>query len=554
MKKKFSFTVKKLLELKTIEGLEIIAGKKGIEKSIYDVNIVDNPDSFEWFKAGDFLMSSGYFLKTSATNQRRMIKELAERNCAGLGIKIDRYWTQMPEAIISECNKLDFPLIVIPYKYSLSQISNEINNEVYFRENSLLNRYKKMQDVFTNCSFEENVVGNILKKLGEIINNSVILLNSEFQLIDYFEHFNEKYKINEFIDLKIGDKCFSPEFLDGIPKKVDKLPVSIKRVLVTDEMEIICKIFPIVYSKNIYGYLIVWETLKDMEYMDLIAIKNASLFISLDRIKIKQIEEALIKEKEDFFDDLIQNKIVSMNALRSLAKIYGLDPDGRYIVLNILLNSYGKGCFKTALDILTDICNLKNLKFQYVYRQSFIILFLPFSKESPEEKIWNIVEELVEKISGDFDKRKINYDKIIVSPLCKEFLEIGKTVLMTMDMLKLTEQIKYDEKVCYFRDIRGFYFLNNFVKRDNLKFFYERVLGKLERYDRENSGNLIETFDYYFKANQNIAVASKMMNIHRNTFLYRLDKIKILLNDGLNNSETLFTYQLALHIKKIIDD
>ena len=553
MKKNTSFTIKKLLELKTIEGLYIIAGKRGIMKNIYNSNIIDNPDSFEWFKPGDFLMSSGYFLKTSSSDdQRKMIRELSERNCAGLGIKIHRYLDKMPEPIIQECNRLGFPLIVIPYNYSLSQISNEINNEIYFRENSLLNKYKKIQGIFTNCSFEKNIVENILKQLGKMINNSILLLDSEFQLLSYFQHSDEKYEIKEFLDLNIRSKCFDKEFLINIPKNIDKLPVSIKRVLRKNNVDIICKIFPIVYLKNIYGYFIVWETLKKLEYIDLIAIENASLFISLDRIKIKQIEEALIKEKEDFFDDLIQNKIVSMNALRSLAKIYGLDTDKRYIIVTISLNSYNKIYFTKIINILSNICTSKNIKFQPVCRQSFIILFIPFSKNFSDKKIWNLIENVLDIFISELENKRMTFNKIAVSPLCDDFLEIGKTVLISMDILKLTAQIKYKEKVCYFKDIIGFYFLNNFGKREELTLFYKQTLGQLEKYDKKYNSNLIETLDYYFQANQNINSAAKLMEVHRNTFLYRLRKIKTILNDKLDNSELLFSYQLALHIKKII--
>lgn len=550
--KKMSLTIKKLLELRSINGLVIIAGKTGLNKSIYNVNIIDNPDSFEWFNPGDFLISSGYFFKTSPMLQRRLVRQLAEKNCAGLGIKINRYWDKIPTPIIQECNKRGIPLITIPYNYSLSQIYNEINTEIYSRENSLLNRYKKIQEAFGNYSFEENEKENIIKTLVNLINNSVLLLDSEFYLLDYFEHPNEVENISNFLELNVRSRCFTSEFLFDIPKNIKKLPLNISKVFIKNEKEIICKFFPIVHSNTIYGYFVIWESQKKLEYLDLVAIKSASLFISLDRIKAKQIEEALIKEKENFFDDLIQNRIVSMNALKNLATLYGLNPENTYVIMTISLNNYDLQQFTKVTNILSEIAKTKNIKFKQFYKHSFIILFLFFQKSLLDKKILDSVKILAKDLEIALKKHKICFEKIVISSICKDFSELGKVVLTTFEILNLSTQINFKEKICVFNDIKSFYFLNNFIKKEDLKIFYNQVLGQLEEENKLSNNKFIETLDYYFQANQNIALASKLANIHRNTFLYRMEKIKVILEDDFNDSESLFNYQLALHIGKII--
>ena len=60
------------------------------------------------------------------------------------------------------------------------------------------------------------------------------------------------------------------------------------------------------------------------------------------------------------------------------------------------------------------------------------------------------------------------------------------------------------------------------------------------------------TLEAYFKANGNVSEASKNLFIHRNTFIYRLEKIKEILKTDLNDAEQNFNYQLALKIYRIL--
>ena len=106
-----SFSIQKLVENPSVKGARIVAGFKKANNIIYNVNIIDNPDSYGWFTAGDFLLTTGYIYQNNPELQKQVIRELAEMNCAGLGIKIKRYWDEIPLVMIEEANKLNLPIV-----------------------------------------------------------------------------------------------------------------------------------------------------------------------------------------------------------------------------------------------------------------------------------------------------------------------------------------------------------------------------------------------------------------------------------------------------------
>ena len=81
----------------------------------------------------------------------------------------------------------------------------------------------------------------------------------------------------------------------------------------------------------------------------------------------------------------------------------------------------------------------------------------------------------------------------------------------------------------------------------------QKALGELMAYDSENHSHLLQTLDVYFSRSGSITEVAKQMYIHRNTCVYRLEKIKAILHDDFSNPMKLLRYQIALLALKIIE-
>lgn len=64
------------------------------------------------------------------------------------------------------------------------------------------------------------------------------------------------------------------------------------------------------------------------------------------------------------------------------------------------------------------------------------------------------------------------------------------------------------------------------------------MLKKLMQYDSEHGTDFFETFKEFLKNNCNVTEASKVLHMHRNSLLYRITRIKELLEDDFSSWET----------------
>jgi purine catabolism regulator len=77
---------------------------------------------------------------------------------------------------------------------------------------------------------------------------------------------------------------------------------------------------------------------------------------------------------------------------------------------------------------------------------------------------------------------------------------------------------------------------------------HEQSLGALIDYDQQNSAELVGTLDAFFAANGSPKEAAERLGVHRNTVLYRLDRIKEITGYDLDDAGVRMRLQLALHI------
>jgi PucR family transcriptional regulator, purine catabolism regulatory protein len=79
--------------------------------------------------------------------------------------------------------------------------------------------------------------------------------------------------------------------------------------------------------------------------------------------------------------------------------------------------------------------------------------------------------------------------------------------------------------------------------------FQEEILGPLLAY--EGGRELIHTLEVYFEHNGNLSQTAEALFVHRNTLIYRLERIADIAHMNLDLPETRLAVQLALHITRM---
>ena len=99
-------TVANCLELEAFTDAEIIAGKKGLKNEIKTISVLDvcgasDMDLIETARTG-LLLTSFADVRDDVDGQCRIVKEIAERGCAGLAVcNIGRVVKELDDKVIA---------------------------------------------------------------------------------------------------------------------------------------------------------------------------------------------------------------------------------------------------------------------------------------------------------------------------------------------------------------------------------------------------------------------------------------------------------------------
>ena len=554
-------TIDHILHLEKIEGIKLIAGASGIQNRISNVNMLDNPDTFDWLISGDLLLTTGYIFKNDVAYQKHLIQELYERNCAGLGMKVQRYFEKVPEMMISAANELGFPIIEIPYRYSLSDISNVVTSSIYGNMDSILKKSLSLHETFTKVALRGGTLNDITATIAEKIRNPLILLDSKFRLLAYKDIIENQVKLESIFDLHYKSVVFDNEFNNKLPVDPEKFKKSIKIKLIQNELSLICRVIPVIAIGTIYGYLVVVENVSKLTEIDYIALEHGATVIALERIKAKEIEVVKHRVRSDFFDDLLSDNIRSVNSLNNMAEIHGLNAYKKHYCMISELNNTQKtnndDFWKDNIQlskirdqvtkVIHAVLNLHKHKAISIHRRNKIITFVQIDEQDPKlvkNQSLEIARDIVEKCQKQFGA----VDMHIGIGKVYEILSMSKSFKEAQEAINMEFRLQDAAKVAHYENYMIYNLLGAELSKEKLKEFYDKTVGNLVDYDKENNTNLVESLKTYFAHNGNISEASKEMFIHRNTFIYRIEKIKSILASDLKDSEALLELQLGLKI------
>lgn len=110
--------------------------------------------------------------------------------------------------------------------------------------------------------------------------------------------------------------------------------------------------------------------------------------------------------------------------------------------------------------------------------------------------------------------------------------------------------VKGDDVLFEYSDMIPFYASQLILKRNEINDFTPEAIHIIKKHDEEKGTELMASLEKYLQFVGDPVSASIELNIHRNTLLYRINKIKELTNIDLDNGDTRFQLQLYFKLSE----
>src|SRR5699024_9125752 len=123
---------------------------------------------------------------------------------------------------------------------------------------------------------------------------------------------------------------------------------------------------------------------------------------------------------------------------------------------------------------------------------------------------------------------------------------LAKPYQRAVKTLDICKKFPLDRDLVHYQDLLVHNFLLNVFSKDQMESFVETTLGDLYRYEQANKTQYLETLFTWINQNGNTSQTALVLYTHRNTVIYRLEKIEEILKTDLKDPNEILKYQLAL--------
>ncbi|MFC4103082.1 PucR family transcriptional regulator [Paenibacillus xanthanilyticus] len=176
-------TVEQALTVYPLSEAKLIAGEAGKRRIVKSVNVMDAPDITDWIKEGEMLFTTAYLIKDEPEDAERLLYKLNQCGSAGLGIKLGRFWTEIPANLIRKANELGFPLIQLPYQFTFSDQMSGLFRDEMKRSTGAMQDVMGKQVRLMRYALQAEPIGSLFDSVAEVIGHPIAVVGSRGQMM-----------------------------------------------------------------------------------------------------------------------------------------------------------------------------------------------------------------------------------------------------------------------------------------------------------------------------------------------------------------------------------
>jgi purine catabolism regulator len=171
-----ALTVREMLGEDAMRGARIIAGAGGLDRVVTCLNVMTVPNIVRWTKQDEFLLTTGYPLPRQPAEFCQLIEQLAANGLAGLGVKLDEYLAEVPQAAVDLADRAAFPIIVIPAAQPLDDVLSQTFETIVNRQATALVRRQQIHDALLGVALTGGGLARLSDELAEILPGADVVI------------------------------------------------------------------------------------------------------------------------------------------------------------------------------------------------------------------------------------------------------------------------------------------------------------------------------------------------------------------------------------------
>jgi len=491
----------------------VAAGEEGIYNEVNRVSTLRSVSAVDRLKPNDLVIIDDDAVIQAGKELSSLISSIINQEISGIAIR-----GKLHGDVLKIANKSRVPVFSLPPDTDITTLESKIAGMIREERERLYKIEQTIAPEIMDLAVKGRGVKGILEKIKQISGGTVILLGPDFEpssgpMSSRISNIHKNLS-----------KIFSnpPAAMTGV-KPAGSTPGFIS---------------PISGQKE---YLLVLSSSTRLKDIDRVAAKLGAQALAIELSHRQAVEDTEEKFQSEMIEALLSGQL-SVQAIGERAVRLGLDMSQKYMVIEV--DPANKS------NILSNVKRIKSVFGEnalcYLRNDILIAIYKLIPEISTLEDLRKLNKSIARKLEDHLGgKVSMGMGRAYAGPggLRTSFLEAEQALTTGRRLFGVGT-------ASFFGDL-GIYRLLLSLDIGELKQFYQESIGPLDEYDRLHNSELVHTLESLLHS-PTIAETAKNLHVHRNTLLYRMQRIQEILNTNLEDGETRLRLHLALKAHDII--
>lgn len=433
------------------------------------------------------------------------------------------------------------PVACLSAEGDLQVIYRDLITTLVNRGAYLVEKGKEIQAHLTQLSAEGAGLGGLVAAMGEISTQGVIVQDkrlevlashSPMRLASVWENILAHVTIPESLPEVLRDRKVAGKQSE---LRHQTLPNGLSRILISINVGGVAR-----------GYLSIVDKSGEMTALSRVVVEQGAVACAVEMSRSKAVRETEKRLRGDLLTALIRGDLSPRDA-RLWTDRYGLDIEKAHTCLRFCWDSVEPPSIRRLETLVNGEVAKQGITAIINVLENQVICFceVPAEKVRPDEPL-NLGRSVVDRGMLTYQDSRprcgIGTPAQSLDDWLNSFRQAGQALEMAQRLA--------EPRPLFYPDLLVYRLLLQIENSPELKAFQQEILGPL--LEHENGKELIRTLEVYFERNGNLKKTAHNLYIHRNTLIYRLERIQEITSLDLDNPETRLALQLTLHIHKML--
>ena len=509
-----SATIQSLLRYSLPLGASIAAGDPDTKVN-WSVTIRAQPPAIPDIYGGELALVSMDVLRSFDS---RLSLAGVLRQLAALGVNAVLATGPAEEEAIAAANECEVALLSVPDDTSLTSVERAVNALILNHSARLTERAIEIQRQLTRLSAENRDLNSLLQVMSRSTGKAIAIHNEGGVMIAQTYPYVGRRGSNGRVKISTSHPSGLQEWLKADAPAtlgaIGRSPVGYTTALRVE--------------KRVAGYLTLVDGADSLNEFDRLVLTYGADVCAIEMAKNRAIASAVEQTRGDWIQMWLSGTPADDDLLRTRAQQAGFEPTSLFVVA--VYRAISQAGHPLPLESLSSLVRddisrrqVKGAVGQYV---DAVVALYPL--EEDETNAVSRARASIEDVRAQLAQRTPN--GLVAGGISRPangLSNLRDAYREAKDAVGIAYELSDRDSTTFYGDLKLYQLLLALKERNlgTLKQFYQDALGPLVEHDKRKQSDLIRTLSGFFAANGNLARAAQDLDVHRNTLVYRLERI-----------------------------